>query len=71
MLEVIEEYRGAGSFTHFPNMLKQELEAKGVDLSKASADELKDSKKTICVKFLAALMLSRANRTKYNNPSEE
>ncbi len=27
MMEVIEEYRGAGSLTHFPNLLKQELEA--------------------------------------------
>ncbi len=27
MMEVIEKYRGAGSLTHFPSLLKQELEA--------------------------------------------
>jgi hypothetical protein len=26
MLKVIKEYGGVGSMTHFPNMLKQELE---------------------------------------------
>jgi hypothetical protein len=41
MLEVIEEYGDAGSFTHFPNMLKQELKGKGVDQSKASTDKIK------------------------------
>jgi hypothetical protein len=30
MLEVIKKYRGAESMTHFPNMLKQELEANGI-----------------------------------------
>jgi hypothetical protein len=67
MLEVIEEYGGAGSMTHFPNMLKQELETNGTDLSKATSEQLKDGKKTICEKFLAALMLSRVNGAKYNN----
>jgi hypothetical protein len=33
MLKVIKEYRGAGLMTHFPNMLKQELEANGIDLT--------------------------------------
>jgi hypothetical protein len=33
MLEVIEEYGYTGSLTHFPNLLKQELEAKELDLS--------------------------------------
>jgi hypothetical protein len=32
MLEVIEEYGGAGSMTHFPNMLKREIEADGTDI---------------------------------------
>jgi hypothetical protein len=64
MLEVIEEYGGAGSMTHFPNMLKQELETNGTDVSKATSEQLKDRKKTICEKFLAALMLSRANGVK-------
>jgi hypothetical protein len=67
MLEVIEEYGGAGLMTHFPNMLKQELEANGIDLSKATNEQLKDRKKTVCKKFLAALMLSGANGAKYNN----
>jgi hypothetical protein len=67
MLEVIKEYGGAGSMTHFPNMLKQELEADGIDLSKATNEQLKDGKKTIHEKFLAALMLSGANGAKYND----
>ncbi len=33
MLKVIKEYRGVGLMTHFPNMLKQELEANGIDLT--------------------------------------
>jgi hypothetical protein len=37
MLEVIKEYGGAGSMTRFSNMLKQELEADGIDLSKATS----------------------------------
>jgi hypothetical protein len=53
--------------THFPNMLKQELETNGTDLSKATSEQLKDGKKTVCEKFLAALMLSRANGAIYNN----
>ncbi len=66
MLEVIEEYAGAGSLTHFPNLLKQELQAKELDLSTATAEELKEGKKTVREKFLAALMLNSANGTKYN-----
>jgi hypothetical protein len=58
MLEVIEEYGGTGSMAHFPNMLKQELDADGIDLSKATSDQVKEGKKTIRDKFLAALMLS-------------
>jgi hypothetical protein len=64
MLEVIKEYRGAGSMTHFPNILKQELETNGTDLRKTTSEQLKDGKKTICTKFLAALMLSKANGAK-------
>jgi hypothetical protein len=67
MLKVIKEYGGVGSMTHFPNMLKRELETNGTDLSKATSEQLKDGKKTICGKFLAALMLSRANGAKYND----
>ena len=61
MLEVIEEYVGAGLITHFPNMLKQELEANWIDLSKATSEQLEDRKKTIHKTFLAALMLTGAN----------
>jgi hypothetical protein len=61
MLKVIKEYRGAGLMTHFPNMLKQELEANGIDLSKATSEQLENGKKTVCKKFLAALMLTGAN----------
>jgi hypothetical protein len=67
MMEVIEEYGGAGSLTHFPNLLKQELKAKELDLSTATAEELKEWKKTVREKFLAALMLIGADGRKYNN----
>jgi hypothetical protein len=60
MLEMIEEYRGTGSLTPLPSMLKQELNEKGVDLSKASADKLTEGNKTVCKNSLAVLMLSRA-----------
>ncbi len=61
MLKVIEEYGGAGSITHFPNMLKRELETNGTDLSKATSEQLKDGKKTVHKKFLATLMLSKVD----------
>ena len=61
MLKLIKEYRGMGSMTHFPNMLKQELKANGIDLSKATSEQLEDRKKTICEKFIAALILTGAN----------
>ena len=51
---------------HLPNMLKQMLGANGIDLSKATNDQVKEGMKTICKKFLAALMLIRANRSRYN-----
>jgi hypothetical protein len=67
MLEVIEEYGGSGLMTHFPNMLKRELEADGTDMINATTDEMKKGKKTVCEKFPTALMLSRVNEAKYNN----
>jgi hypothetical protein len=67
MMEAIEEYGGAGSLTHFPNLLKQELEAIGLDLSAATTEELKEGKKTVREKFLAVFMLNGANGTMYNN----
>ncbi len=51
--------------TYFPNMIKKELMTKGIDMDKASGDEMKEAKKTVRDKFLAALMLNRANRDKY------
>jgi hypothetical protein len=66
MLEVIEEYGGAGSMTHFLNMLKKEIESMGTDLAKATSDQLKQAKKTLRDKFLVALMLSGANGAKFN-----
>ncbi len=67
MLEVIKEYGGAGSMTHFPNMLKKEIISMGTDLAKDTSDQLRQAKKTVRDKFLAALMLSGANGAKYNN----
>ena len=47
MLKVIKEYGGTGLLTHFPNMLKQELKADGIDLSKATTDKLKEGRKAV------------------------
>jgi hypothetical protein len=58
MFEVIEEYGGIGFMTLFPKMLKRELDTDGIDLSKATSDQVKEGKKTIRDKFFAALMLS-------------
>jgi hypothetical protein len=60
IVEVIEEYGGAGPLTYFPNMIKK-VTTKGVDMDKASADEMKEAKKTVREKFLAAVMLNGAN----------
>jgi hypothetical protein len=65
MVEVIEEYEGAGSLTYFPSMIKKELRAKSIDMEKATGDEMKEAKKTVREKFLAALMLNGANRDKF------
>jgi hypothetical protein len=67
MVEVIEEYGGAGSLTYFPNMIKKELKTKSIDMEKATGDEMKEAKKTVRNKFLAALMLNGANRDKYGD----
>jgi hypothetical protein len=37
--EVIEEYGGGGSLTHFPNMIKKELSMTSIDMEKATSDE--------------------------------
>jgi hypothetical protein len=65
MVEVIEEYRGPVSLTYFPNMIKKELTTTSIDMEKAIGDKMKEAKKTVREKFLAALMLNGANRDKY------
>jgi len=66
LVEVIEEYGGTGSVTHFPNMIKKELLSKNImDPSKPWADDLKEAKGVVMEKFLAALMLNGANASKY------
>jgi hypothetical protein len=68
LVKAIKEYGGPASITHFPNnMIKKELELKnpGFDMSKATPDQVKEAKKTVRKKFLAALMLDGANRQKY------
>jgi hypothetical protein len=65
MVEVIEEYGGAGSLTYFPNIIKKELESKKINMDKASTSEMRDAKMIVRDKSLAVLMLSGANREKY------
>jgi hypothetical protein len=65
MVEVIEEYGGADLLTYFSNMIKKELMTKGVDMDKASTDKMKEAKKMVHEKFLAALILNGANCEKY------
>ena len=65
LLEVIEEYGGDGSLTHFSNMLTQEVKAKGVELvSKSTSDRLKEATKSVREKFPAVLMLSGVRLTR-------
>ncbi len=67
LIKVIKEYGGAGSLTHFPNMIRKELALKNItDMSKATPNELKEAKGTVRDKFLDALMLNGANTAKYN-----
>ncbi len=40
VVEVNEEYRGAGLLTHFPNMIKRELLSDNLDVTKATLDEM-------------------------------
>ena len=46
-------------------MIKKELMTKSIDMDKASGVHMNKSKKPVCNKFLATLMLSRANHDKY------
>ncbi len=65
MVEVIEEYGGAGSLTYFPNMIKKELDSKGINMDRATTCKMRDAKKIVPNMFLVALMLSRASGDKY------
>ncbi len=47
-------------------MIKKELSAKSIDMDKATTDKMKAAKEAVRDKFLAALMLNGANRSKYN-----
>jgi hypothetical protein len=67
LVEVIEEYGGAGLLNHFPNMIKKELLSDNLDVTKATLDELKKAKKKVQEKFLAALMLDGENCYKYGD----
>jgi hypothetical protein len=67
IFEVIKEYGGAGSLTHFPNMIRKELSSKNISaMSKATPNKLKEVKSVVRDKFLAALMLNGADAAKYN-----
>jgi hypothetical protein len=46
-------------------MIKKELTTKSIDMEKATGDKMKEAKKTVREKFLAALMLNDENRDKY------
>ncbi len=65
MVEVIEEYGGAGSLTFFTNMIKKKLESKKIDMGKVSTSIMRDAQKIVGDKFQAAPMLSKVNREKY------
>ena len=61
LVEVIEEYGGAGSLTYFPNMIRKELTSRKIaDVSEATPKELKEAKRIGRDKFLATLMLNGA-----------
>jgi hypothetical protein len=67
LVKVIEKYGGAGSLTHFPNMIRKELSSKNIaDMSIATPNKLKEARSVMRDKFLAALILNGANAAKYN-----
>jgi len=67
MLEVIEEYGGAGSMTHFPNMLKREIEADGTDNVKVA--EVKVAEVEVAEVELANVAVAVAAIFLFPNPS--
>jgi hypothetical protein len=65
-VKVIKEYGGPGSITHFLNMIKKELKLKnpGIDMSKATPDQMKEAKKTIRKKtFLHSCSMGQIDRS--------
>jgi hypothetical protein len=48
-------------------MIKKELLSENINVTNATADQIKKAKKNVREKFLAALMLSGANCDKYGN----
>jgi hypothetical protein len=67
LVKIIEEYGGAGSLTHFPNMIKKKLLSDNIDVTNAIANQMKKAKKNVREKFLAALLLSGAICDKYGD----
>ena len=67
MVEVIEDYGGAGSLSHFPKMIQKELgnDPSVTDVANATPKQISDAKKAVRDKHLAALMLNGANRDRY------
>jgi hypothetical protein len=47
LVKDIEEYRGARLLTHFPNMIKKELLSDNIDVTNATADQMKKAKKNV------------------------
>jgi hypothetical protein len=48
-------------------MIKKELLSDNIDVTKATANQMKKAKKNVWEKFLTALLLSGANHDKYGN----
>ena len=71
LVEVIEEYGGAGCLTHFPMMIKKELlkiNPQLVDPNRKPHDRQKvEAKQATREKFLATLMLYGANGGRYRD----
>ena len=69
-IETIEAYDGMGMIAIVPTVVTQKLrdmqdDNKCVDPNNPSKDELAEAHKIVCDEFLAALILSRANRERY------
>jgi hypothetical protein len=70
MVEVIEEYGGAGLLTYYLNIIKKEViavKAPNNNMGATTGDETKEAKKVVRDEFLAALMLSGVNRDRYGD----